>query len=314
MFTALLGAAIGTGMSMQSAINSGLRNYVLSPFIASMISFIIGTIFLSIIVLWNGLPLAPPLNTFSEQPAWIWLGGVCGVIALTTNIFIFPKIGSVETAIMPIIGMIVTGMIIDNFGLFNSIVQTFSMNRLFGVILILAGVFLAVVIQDLMKQKHYKNHNTNGGNVNKWPWRVAGFIGGALLAVQAAINGELGTAVNSPFTAAFISFFVGAAALVIIVIIRDKSFTAVKNPIVQKAPLWVWLGGIFGGFYILINIFLVGEIGTGPTVVLVLFGQITGSLLVQQFGLFKSPKNTIVPIQFIGLIIMLAGVVLINLF
>lgn len=313
MFTALLGVAIGTGMSMQSAINSGLRNYVLSPFIASMISFVIGTVFLSIIVLVSGFPLTPPLNTFTEQPAWIWLGGVCGVIALTTNIFIFPKLGSVETAIMPIIGMIVTGMIIDNFGLFNSIVQSFSLSRLFGVILILAGVFLAVVIQDVMKQRRYKI-SSNNKDVNKWPWRAAGFTGGALLAIQAAINGELGTAVNSPFTAAFISFFVGAAVLVIIVLIRDKSFTAVKNPIVQKAPLWVWLGGIFGGFYVLINIFLVGQIGTGPTVVLVLFGQITGSLLVQQFGLFKSPKNTIVPIQFIGLIIMLAGVALINLF
>lgn len=313
MFTVLLGAAIGTGMSMQSAINSRLRNYVLSPFIASMISFIIGTIFLSIIVIVSGLPLTPPMNTFTEQPLWIWLGGVCGVIALTTNIFIFPKIGSVETAIMPIIGMIVTGMIIDNFGLFNSIVQTFGLNRLLGVVLIFAGVFLAVVIQDLMKQKHY-NIDKNLENVNKWPWRVAGLTGGSLLAVQAAINGELGTAVNSPFTAAFISFFVGAAALVIIVIIRDKSFAAVKNPIIQKAPLWVWLGGIFGGFYVLINIFLVGEIGTGPTVVLVLFGQITGSLLVQRFGLFKSPRNTIAPIQIIGLMIMLAGVVMINLF
>lgn len=235
MFTALLGAAIGTGMSMQSAINSRLRSYVLSPFIASMISFVIGTIFLSMIVIANGLPLAPPLNTFTEQPLWIWLGGVCGVIALTTNIFIFPKIGSVETAIMPIIGMIATGMIIDNFGLFNSIVQSFSLNRLFGVLLILAGVFLAVVIQDLMKQKRY-NINDTEGNVNKWPWRVAGLTGGSLLAVQAAINGELGVVVNSPFTAAFISFFVGAAALVIIVMIRDKSFVAVKNPVTKKAP------------------------------------------------------------------------------
>jgi bacterial/archaeal transporter family-2 protein len=65
---------------------------------------------------------------------------------------------------------------------------------------------------------------------------------------------------------------------------------------------------------VLINIFLVGEIGTGPTVVLVLFGQIFGSLLVQQFGLFKSAKVTVVPVQLIGLMIMLAGVVMINLF
>lgn len=313
MFTALLGAAIGTGMSMQSAINSGLRSYVRSPFIASMISFVIGTVFLSIIVLVNGLPLAPELTVFTEQPAWIWLGGVCGVIALTTNIFIFPKIGSVETAIMPIIGMIITGMVIDNFGWFNSMVQPFGISRFLGVVLIFSGVFLAVVLQDIIKMRRYKLEPVRN-DVNKWPWRAAGFTGGALLSIQAAINGELGSAVNSPFTAAFISFFVGAAVLVMIVIIKDKTFAPVKYPITEKAPLWVWLGGIFGGFYVLINIFLVGEIGTGPTVVLVLFGQITGSILVQQFGLFRSAKHTIVPVQFIGLIIMLTGVVLINLF
>lgn len=313
MFTALLGAAIGTGMSMQSAINSGLRSYVRSPFIASMISFVIGTVFLSIIVLVNGLPLAPKLAVFTEQPAWIWLGGVCGVIALTTNIFIFPKIGSVETAIMPIIGMIITGMVIDNFGWFNSMVQPFGISRFFGVVLIFAGVFLAVVLQDVMKHRRHKLKPVND-NINKWPWRAAGFTGGALLSIQAAINGELGSAVNSPFTAAFISFFIGAATLIIIVVIRDKTFRPVKYPITEKAPLWVWLGGIFGGFYVLINIFLVGEIGTGPTVVLVLFGQITGSILVQQFGLFRSAKHAVVSVQFIGLITMLTGVVLINLF
>lgn len=313
MFTALLGAAIGTGMSMQSAINSGLRSYVRSPFIASMISFVIGTVFLSIIVLVNGLPLTPELTVYTEQPAWIWLGGVCGVIALTTNIFIFPKIGSVETAIMPIIGMIITGMVIDNFGWFNSMVQPFSITRFFGVVLIFAGVFLAVVLQDVMKHLRNKLEPVND-DINKWPWRAAGFTGGALLSIQAAINGELGSAVNSPFTAAFISFFVGAATLIIIVVLRDKTFVPVKYPITEKAPFWVWLGGIFGGFYVLINIFLVGEIGTGPTVVLVLFGQITGSILVQQFGLFRSAKHTIVPVQIIGLVIMLTGVVLINLF
>lgn len=313
MLTALLGAAIGTGMSMQSAINSGLRTYVRSPFTASMISFVIGTVFLSIIVLVNGLPLTPPLSAFTGEPLWIWLGGVCGVIALTTNIFIFPKIGSVETAIMPIIGMIITGMVIDNFGWFNSMIQPFVLTRFLGVVLIFSGVFLAVVLQDIMKQRRYKLEPVND-EINKWPWRAAGFTGGALLSIQAAINGELGSAVNSPFTAAFISFFIGAATLIIIVLIREKTLIPVKYPITEKAPLWVWLGGIFGGFYVLINIFLVGEIGTGPTIVLVLFGQITGSILVQQFGMFRSGKNTIVPVQLVGLLVLLAGVVLINLF
>ena len=60
--------------------------------------------------------------------------------------------------------------------------------------------------------------------------------------------------------------------------------------------------------------FLVNQIGNGQTVVLALFGQITGSLLVQQFGLFNSIKNRIQPLQIIGLMVMIAGVFLIRLF
>src|SRR5699024_11182120 len=93
----------------------------------------------------------------------------------------------------------------------------------------------------------------------------------------------------------------------------DKNFKTVSQPFKEKAPLWVWLGGAFGACYVSINILLVGIIGTGPTVVLVLFGQITGSILVQQFGLFRSQKSSTAPIQVLGLLIMLVGVIIVNL-
>nr|WP_242615088.1 DMT family transporter [Paenibacillus solani] len=36
----------------------------------------------------------------------------------------------------------------------------------------------------------------------------------------------------------------------IVVGIKDRSFTRIKNPIKQKAPWWVWLGGILGGIFV----------------------------------------------------------------
>nr|WP_277751943.1 DMT family transporter [Bacillus wiedmannii] len=92
----------------------------------------------------------------------------------------------------------------------------------------------------------------------------------------------------------------------------DRSITNIKNPIKQSAPWWVWVGGIIGGAYVLINVYLVDQIGNGQTVVLVLFGQITGSLIVEQFGLFNSFKTRIKPIKIFGLIVMIAGVFLIR--
>ncbi|MBT2576204.1 DMT family transporter [Bacillus sp. ISL-8] len=81
----------------------------------------------------------------------------------------------------------------------------------------------------------------------------------------------------------------------------------------QSAPWWIWIGGILGGSYVLINVYLANQIGNGQTVILTLFGQITGSLLVEQFGLLNSSENRVQPIQIFGLTVMIAGVILIRL-
>ncbi|RAS77275.1 DMT family transporter [Priestia endophytica] len=313
MLSALLGIGIGASLAVQTAINSQLRKFVVSPFLASMVSFLVATVFLAVITIISGSPLGLPLDLFSSQPIWIWFGGICGVIGLTTNILLFPKLGSVETSVMPIIGMIVMGMLIDNFGWFNSIEQPFGMNRILGVLLLLLGVFLAVIVQEIMSRRH-TSATPKENKVNPWPWRFIGIGAGMLMSIQAAINGQLGVILNSPFQAAFVSFFIGSVTLIIIVGLKERSYANIKEPIKQSAPWWVWIGGFLGGSYVLINVYLVGKIGTGQTVVLALFGQIAGSLLVQQFGLLKSVKNRIVPIQIFGLIIMLIGVFLIKLF
>lgn len=313
MFAALLGIGIGVSLAVQTAINSQLRKFVVSPFLASMVSFIVAAVFLAVTTIISGSPLDLPLNLFSSQPIWIWFGGLCGVIGLTTNILLFPKLGSVQTSVMPILGMIVMGMLIDHFGWFNSIKQTFGINRIFGVFLVLLGVFLAVVVQEIMSRRN-TSAVTKESQVNQWPWRFVGIGAGMLMSIQAAINGQLGMVLTSPFQAAFVSFFIGSVTLVILVGLKERSYVNIKEPIKRSAPWWVWIGGIIGGLYVLINVYLVGQIGTGQTVVLALFGQIAGSLLVQQFGLLKSVKNRIVPIQIFGLIIMLGGVSLIKLF
>ena len=313
MFAALLGIGIGASLAVQTAINSQLRRFVVSPFLSSMVSFIVAAIFLAVTTLISGSQLSLPFDLFSSQPIWIWFGGFCGVIGLTTNILLFPKLGSVETSVIPIIGMIVMGMLIDHFGWFNGFEQPFGMNRIFGVILLLLGVFLAVIVQEIMSRYHTPTI-TKEIQVNKWSWRLVGIGAGMLMSIQAAINGQLGIVLDSPFRAAFVSFFIGSVTLIIIVGLKERSYANIKEPIKQSAPWWVWIGGFIGGSYLLINVYLVGKIGTGQTVVLALFGQIIGSLLVQQFGLLKSVKNRIVPIQIFGLILMLGGVFLIKLF
>lgn len=313
MFAILLAIGIGAIFAGQTAINAQLRKFVISPLLASMISFAVGVIFLTITLLSSGSSLGIPLDLFLNQPIYIWLGGIGGAIAITTNILLFPKLGSVQTAILPILGMTLMSMLIDHYGWFNSIQYSFGWNRIFGILLVLLGVFLATAIRS--KKNDQISLLTNKENMLKqWIWRIVGILAGMLLAIQIAINGQLGKVLHSASHAALVSFFVGTITLIIIVGLMDRSYTNIKEPFKHSAPWWIWIGGILGGSYVLINVFLVNQIGNGQTVVLVLFGQITGSLLVEQFGLFNSIKNRMEPLQIIGLMVMIAGVFLIRIF
>lgn len=144
MFAIFIAITFGAVFAGQTAINSQLRRFVVSPFLASTISFFVGLVFLTILLLVSGLPIGIPLELFLTQPVYIWLGGICGAIALTVNILLFPKLGSVQTTIMPILGMTLMSMVIDNYGWFNSMQHSFGLNRGIGVLLLLIGVFLAV--------------------------------------------------------------------------------------------------------------------------------------------------------------------------
>ncbi|MBV6681195.1 DMT family transporter [Bacillus thuringiensis] len=312
MFAILLAISFGAVFAVQTAINAQLRKFVISPFLASMISFAVGVIFLTITILISGSPLGIPLDLFLNQPIFIWLGGIGGAIALTTNILLFPKLGSVQTAIMPILGMTLMSMLIDNYGWFNSVQYPLGLSRIFGILLVLIGVFLAIAKQE--KSEKYSSQTDKESMLNQWIWRIVGIMAGMLMAIQIAINGQLGKVLHSSSHAALVSFFVGTIILIIIVGIIDHSYTNIKEPIKQSAPWWIWLGGILGGSYVLINVYLVDQIGNGQTVILTLFGQIIGSLMVEQFGLLNSLKNRVKPIQIFGLIVMIAGVFLIRVF
>ena len=98
--------------------------------------------------------------------------------------YYFPKIGSIETAVMPIIRMIVTSMLIDHFGWFHSTTLPFGLNRFIGVILILLGVIFAVVLRDFLMHRKLKKMSSD--DINKYPWRAVGLLGGSMLAIQAS--------------------------------------------------------------------------------------------------------------------------------
>lgn len=312
MFAIAVGVLIGIGLPLQTSINSRLRAFLGSPFRASLISFAIGTAFLAVITLVSQGSLLFAGQLFTTQPWWLWSGGLLGVVYLTGNILLFPKLGSVQTVIFPIFGQILAGLLIDNFAWFGARHIVLTPLRVGGALLVLVGVIGTVAITDLIDRHHNRLEPTpSRPDASLWLWRLAGVLTGMGSAVQTTVNGRLGVVLGSKVQAAFVSFLVGTLALAVIALVTRH---LPRETTQQANTWWLWLGGMIGALYVFGNVYLAVALGTGLAVVIVLIGLMVGSLLIDQFGWLGTTRKPIDRLQLVSLLVMAAGVALIRLF
>lgn len=285
----LLGVLAGFMVPWQTVANNRLRLSTGTPYSASLVSFSVGTAGLIAVCLVLGLLSDATLAI--SLPKWMWLGGAFGVVALTGNILLFPRLGAVETVVLPIAGQILIGLVIDQFGWFHAPVQHLTLIRGLGAAVVMAGVLACV-------GRPVESQAPRGA----WGWRAAGIVFGALIACQAAVNGQLGKALGSPIPAALISFAVGTALLLVVNAAlrwRPRAERVDERP----NPWWMWLGGFIGATYVLVNAALAPLIGTGLTVMAGLAGLMAGSLLVDRVFV----RGTRLA-QVVGVLLILGGV------
>lgn len=287
---------------IQTAANSRLRQYVVSPLVASLVSFSVGTVYLVIATAIQCGSFFIADETFSSLPWWAWLGGVCGLYGLTVNIVIFPKLGSVQTALMPMLGQISMGMLIDHFGWFRSTVHSFTPLRVAALSMILAGICMVV-----MK----KSEKSRSGNLLHW--QLIGISGGAVFAMQPPMNSLLAAELSSAVYAALISFLSATVVLYAIVLMRKSDRRHLPQVFATDRPWWSWLGGIIGGTFVMGFAFFASKVGVGLLLVTSICGLLTCSLAIDKYGLLGASKKDIGAMQYIGLLFVMAGIAVLRL-
>ena len=307
----IFGVVAGAAQPVQTLVNTRLSRSTGTPYSASMFSFLVGLVCLSMMTLGIFGPTFG-LSNAGDAPWWAWTGGVLGVIFLTGNILLFPRLGAVQTVVLPITGQVLMGLAIDHGGWFHSPESALSITRVLGALMVLAGVLILVgmTTKSSLPTSGRKTHP-----ISLWGWRVFGLFSGISLAMQSAINGYLGQVTDGALVATTVSFGVGAIALVVLnVALRWKpTLTAWKHEqqdpgaTITSNPWWMWLGGIFGAFFVTVNTALVPLVGTGLAVVLTLLGSMSGSVVVDRVQGRKVTIN-----QILGLILILLGVVVIR--
>lgn len=133
---------------------------------------------------------------------------------------------------------------------------------------------------------------------------------GLSLAFQQVLNASLGSAMQSARWAAFVSYFGGTAALVLVLV-------AVREPIpaaalVGRAPWIAWTGGIFGAIFIATSIFMIPRLGVATVSTLIVVGQLLGSLAFDQIGMFGLPQHPITLARVLGAGCLILGAALVR--
>ena len=331
MFYVPLALLVGAFIPVQTAANSRLRQSVGSrPIVPALVSFSIAlavTIIATVLIHGNPLPqfdqsaIDPvhidPATTSSTTPYpwWIWLGGVFGVLFVIGNILLFPKLGAVQTVVLPILGQVAMGLVIDQFGLFRGKQVDVSLMRIAGALVVLVGIFVVLragnpPAGNPRAGKAPANAAAPASGPTAWLLRALGVGIGMGSAMQTAINGYAGTVVGSSLHASEINLGVGAVLLLIAVLVTSPRQLVTKP---TPGPWWMWLGGFAGAMFVISGATLAPIIGTATTVIAFNAGTIVGGQVLESVGAFGSRKTPMDVTRLIGLALILAGVVAVRL-
>lgn len=136
---------------------------------------------------------------------------------------------------------------------------------------------------------------------------LTAFTGG-LIALQAPINALLGARVGS-FQSALVNFVVGTIALCLVVAFAKGGFGAMGE--VRGAPWHYLVGGLLGAAYVTSVLITVRHLGAGGVTAATIAGQLSMSVIVDQFGWLGVEKDPISAPKVLGLLLLVAGTILV---
>jgi len=144
----------------------------------------------------------------------------------------------------------------------------------------------------------------------QWLFLVIAMLGGAALATQAGVNASLGRGLGHPITASFASFLVGGLSLMIYGLVTQVPWLTVGRA--SQVPGWAWSGGLLGAGYVVASIMLAPKLGASSWVVAVVAGQVLASVALDHFGLAGFPVQPFNLIRAAGLLLVVAGVLIVR--
>ncbi|MDD2032595.1 MULTISPECIES: DMT family transporter [unclassified Pseudomonas] len=109
-------------------------------------------------------------------------------------------------------------------------------------------------------------------------------VAGAVLSVQAAINGRLGQTVGV-LRSSLLTFVVGTVVTGLLIVFFEPAHALS----LLDVPKWQLGGALFGVVYMMVMVGAVPRVGTAVATVAVILGQLAMGMLIDNFGWLGNP-------------------------
>lgn len=265
--------------TVQSRINGQLGHDLGSGLVAAWISFLVGLIAVSLLVVAtqsNRRALvtlrAAVRSGGSDQmrlKRWHLLGGLGGATFVAAQSTTVQYLGVAIFTVAVVAAQNASSLAVDQVGLGPHGVQPVTVGRILAALCATVGVAVAVL-----------GESSTGVSFVLSALMFA-LVAGALVAVQQAINGRVSVASGSAWVAGLMNFIVGFAGLSLVVAIVALTGNLNVNPV--PGPLTeplLYIGGLIGVAFIVVAAAVVRTLGVLLFALLSIAGQMVGALLL----------------------------------
>lgn len=145
----------------------------------------------------------------------------------------------------------------------------------------------------------------------KTTWIIIALLSGAFLPIQAGLNSRLGKSLESPVYASMISFLVGVFAVLIYALFTKQHVVWAG---IKSVPVYAFMGGVLGAFYVTAIILAFPQIGPALTFGLVVAGQMVIAIALDHFNILVAQQHSINIWRILGVLMIIAGVFIIRKF
>ena len=212
------------------------------------------------LILITGMSLIKREQLFSKRHVWfLYLGGAIGVLTTVFNNIAFGRISVSAILALGLFGQSVTGLIIDRFGLFGMSKRSFTVRKIYGLLLILAGIasmintleFLAVAVS---------------------------FIAGVNIVISRTLNARLAD-MSSVSISTFYNYLIGLILSIPVFMLLGSNEIVLTELIISR-HWYIYLGGALGVCVVMISNVIVIKLSAFYLTLLIFIGQVFSGVLI----------------------------------